>query len=217
MNRLCGRAAPLACALFSGGLVLAQFPDYVETSRYGYNPLTGTTVQSRGYYNSFTGAGARTFSVTNPYTGAAVGGMAVNPYTGNPDADGAVDERALRNFDTVAPYTGGRSFKTYYNASTGTRLERQVVTNPYTGTVHTFGTGYNYFTGGGGTHTVDANQFTGGYRATGTVYNEYTGAGASSEQAYDPYTGIYRANRNSYNPMTGNVRSSSFTGQGRMW
>ena len=103
MNRLCWRAAPLACALFSGGLVLAQFPDYVETSRYGYNPLTGTTVQSRGYYNSFTGAGARTFSVTNPYTGAAMGGMAVNPYTGSPDAYGAVDERALRNFSSVDP------------------------------------------------------------------------------------------------------------------
>ena len=205
MNRLCRRAALLACALFSGGLVQAQFPGYVETSRYGYNPMTGTTIQSRGYYNSFTGAGGRSFSVTNPYTGAAVGGMAVNPYTGNPDADGPVDERALRNFSSVDPYAaaGGGSFKTYYNASTGTRLERQVVTNPYTGTVHTSGSAYNYFTGGGGTGTVEANPYTGGYRATGSAYNPYTGASAFSERSYNPYTGTYQADRDSYNPYIG--------------
>ena len=56
MNRLCQRAALLAGALLSGGLALAQPPGYTETSRYSYNPMTGTTTQSRGYYNPYTGA-----------------------------------------------------------------------------------------------------------------------------------------------------------------
>src|SRR5689334_8183085 len=135
MTRLCWRAALLAGALFSSGVAPAQPPGYTVTSHFSYNALTGTTTQSRGYYNPYTGAGGHCFSVTNQYTGGAVGGMAFNPYTGSPYPDGAVDPRALRHFAAVGPSTGGGSFKTYYNASTGTRLERQVVTNPYTGTV----------------------------------------------------------------------------------
>ena len=57
MNRLCWRASLLACALFFGGLALAQFPGYSEMSRYSYNLMTGTTSQSHGYYNPYTGAG----------------------------------------------------------------------------------------------------------------------------------------------------------------
>jgi hypothetical protein len=131
-----------------------------------------------------------------------------NPYTG-----GTMEGMAFQNRLTDSPYGVGSSFKTYYNASTGTRLERQVVTNPYTGTVRTSGSAYNYFTGGGGNRIVDDNPFTGGYRATGTVYNEYTGASAFSEDSYNPYTGTYRADRSSYNPFTGNHRTSSFIGQ----
>src|SRR6516225_6856801 len=71
MNRLCWRASLLACALFSGGLALAQFPGYTAMSRYSYNPMTGTTTQSQGYYNPYTGAGGRSVSVSNPYTGGA--------------------------------------------------------------------------------------------------------------------------------------------------
>ena len=214
MNRLCWRASLLACALFSGGLALAQFPGYTAMSRYSYNPMTGTTTQSQGYYNPYTGAGGRSFSVSNPYTGGTYMGSDVqgmddyNMFTGGPDP------AAVRNFLTPSTFSGrGGSFKTYYNASTGTRLERQVAINPYTGTVHTSGSGYNYLTGGGGLRDVDANPYTGGYRATGSVYNVYTGASANSEQSYNAYTGTYRSDRNSFNPYTGNLRSSSVTTQ----
>jgi len=115
MNRPGWRAALLACALFHGGLALAQFPGYTQTSRYSYNPMTGTAMQSQGYYNPYTGAGGRSFSAYNPYTGGAVGGMAYqNPYTGNPYAG-------------YSYAGGGGSFKTYYNARNSY--------NPYTGNV----------------------------------------------------------------------------------
>src|SRR5262249_36613040 len=128
MNRLCWHAALLACVLFSGGLAQAQPPDYTETSRYSYNPYTGTTIRSRGYYNPYTGGGGRAVSVTNPYTGDPVEDAAFgNPYTGGP-----VDRMAYGVRDNR-----GNSLKTYYNASTGTRLEREVVTDPYTGRVRT--------------------------------------------------------------------------------
>ena len=214
MNRLCWRAALLACALFSGGRALTQFPGYSEMSRYSYNPMTGTTTQSQGYYNPYTGAGGRSFSVSNPYTGGTYMGSDVQGMDDYNEFTGGPDPAAVRNFLTPSTGSGGgSSFKTYYNASTGTRLERQVAINPYTGTVHTSGSGYNYFTGGGGLRDVDANPYTGGYRATGSVYNVYTGASANSEQSYNAYTGTYRADRNSFNPYTGNLRSSSVTTQ----
>jgi hypothetical protein len=149
----------------------------------------------------------------NPFTGSPVPQMMPqpgmdysNPFTGNLPPTGT-------NFDTPS-LRNGRSLMTYSNLSTGQHVRRDIVSNGYTGQMHTSLEGYNDFTGMSGYKNIESNTFTGGFRATGGFQNDFTGTSGQSAESYDPFTGTYRADRNSFNPFTNTTRTSSVT-QGR--